>query len=423
MPKSPEKFRPKFEAEREEEMEEPSEISKEGEPEEKEKIQSLEKLPLGSQDRMNLILTYLGEKPASTVEIEYFAKKPLETVEEIIKEKEGLEQTLNEVGLEFKMLETEKTDENGFDEKEFKFLVAENRENLDELEKATLEGDDKKIGSLFGFPETAIEAFDKGKREERLAETMLDEGEWWKKLSSKEKKAFLEEKVLNFLNFKLSKEHWEEELGQVRKWQKTLEKEAPELYQEILSKKPEAIMTKDERKRYEKKEAEKELEAIREKVEKIQDALGKPIEKGIKETVVLLNAFDIRTKQSCEGHFEKERKTAPWVLIYPREPRVEKWTENKELRERVRKQSLAMRGELINLLTKFYEERKVSFDATLGFSDVGYGFKLQSTGAKILPSLSKEKQGKKFPAYKKEMQEFTKFLKKNYADYAFGRLR
>src|SRR5690606_16622376 len=53
---------------------------------------------------------------------------------------------------------------------------------------------------------------------------------------------------------------------------------------------------------------------IREEVESIVDAIGKPIDKGIFETVVYLNALGIPTTQSCEGHADSGRPW-PWVRI------------------------------------------------------------------------------------------------------------
>ncbi|GBD33878.1 hypothetical protein HRbin34_00179 [bacterium HR34] len=62
-------------------------------------------------------------------------------------------------------------------------------------------------------------------------------------------------------------------------------------------------------------------------VENLRDNLGMKIEENIKETVIMLNAYKIRTVQSCEGHFEKDRQIGPWILIKPEEPLIENWYE------------------------------------------------------------------------------------------------
>ncbi|MCX6737936.1 MAG: hypothetical protein NTY11_00760 [Candidatus Parcubacteria bacterium] len=158
----------------------------------------------------------------------------------------------------------------------------------------------------------------------------------------------------------------------------------------------------------------KKLKDIRERIEGITDKLGKPIEQGIKETVVMLNAFDIKTSQSCEGHFEEDQKTAPWVLIHPEEPQTDGWWGDEGLREKVVKESQGMRKKSMDLLAEFYKDRKVPYDAIIGFKGVGYGFKIQSIGADIFETLDPKGQQEKLSAYKKEMGEFTAFLGKKY---------
>jgi hypothetical protein len=44
------------------------------------------------------------------------------------------------------------------------------------------------------------------------------------------------------------------------------------------------------------------LKTIREKLESTTDSMGMPIDKGVFETIVLLNALGYHTSQSCDGH-------------------------------------------------------------------------------------------------------------------------
>ena len=383
--------------------------------EERETIERMENLSLGNQDKMNLILTFLGEKPTSEVEIDYDSKIPLVELEEVLAKKENLEKNLSDVGLKFKILERERTDENGFDHKNFQFLIGKNEEKIEQLEKAILDEDVKKQGILFGYPESAVEAFSKG-----IKELFIHE-DWWQTLSEKEKEDISKEGVLNFKNFQFSKKHWRKELETVRKWQGITEEKAPKLYQEITKDKPWVMMTEEEKKEWEEKAAEEELKKIRERVDKMADALGKPVEEGIKETVTMLNAFDLITSGSCQGHLG--RGIGPWVEIYPRVPKVEKWYDDEKLREKVIKQENYLSRKAIDLLTLFYEKRKVSFDAMLGFRGIGYGFRIQSHGAEIIGTFEKDEGKNKMKQYRKEMKDFTKFLRKNYRNYLFRRLR
>ncbi|MBU3918948.1 hypothetical protein KKC63_03550 [Patescibacteria group bacterium] len=177
------------------------------------------------------------------------------------------------------------------------------------------------------------------------------------------------------------------------------------------------VLTKDEQ-----KEAQKKLVGIREKVDKITDKLGMPIEDSIKETVVMFNAFNIRTSQSCEGHAEEDQKSAPWIMVQPRIPENEEWYEDKDTREKVIAQSRTMRKQLTDLLNLFYRERKTDFSDMLGFSEVAYGFKLQSNGAEVFKGLDVGEAQEKLLAYRKEMKDFTDFLKGIYPKHLFKRL-
>lgn len=167
--------------------------------------------------------------------------------------------------------------------------------------------------------------------------------------------------------------------------------------------------------------AEKRLGEIREEVNKITDKLGKPIEEGIKETVIMFNAFDIKTNQSCEGHAEKDERSAPWVMFQPETPDDEEWYEDEKSREKVIAEGEATKKQIVDLLKDFYKERKIDPGNMLGFKGVGYGFKLQGNEAEDFKNLDSEDAQEKLSVYRKEMSDFTEFLKENYADYASGK--
>jgi hypothetical protein len=166
---------------------------------------------------------------------------------------------------------------------------------------------------------------------------------------------------------------------------------------------------------------EHHLQEIRKEIDQITDATGRPIEPGIKEAVIMFNAHGLRTRQSCEGHSEtdrvlEEQTLAPWVEVYPEEPDVEKWQYNDELREKVDKEGRELRLKSIRLLDQFYRvnDRKVPYDAMLGFDNIAYGFRIQSNGLEVLPDLPEETRNERRLLYKKEMDDFTEFLKNEY---------
>ncbi len=171
-----------------------------------------------------------------------------------------------------------------------------------------------------------------------------------------------------------------------------------------------------------KQEKQKELERIRQKLEEAEDNLGKPIEQGIFETVVMLRAFGLKTDQSCEGHSKekrtKERKPSfsPWVDVHPHYPERENWQKDERLRRKVEKEAQRHKRKMIELLDEFYEERKVSPGVRICLTDKGIygGFRLQSSGSEKLETLSDEKRKKKREVYKQEMEDFTDFLREKY---------
>lgn len=63
--------------------------------------------------------------------------------------------------------------------------------------------------------------------------------------------------------------------------------------------------------------------------------MGIPVEEGIKKTVIIFNAFDIRTNQSCERHLEKDQKGGHWIMVAPKEPAKENWYEDEGLQKKV----------------------------------------------------------------------------------------
>ena len=53
-------------------------------------------------------------------------------------------------------------------------------------------------------------------------------------------------------------------------------------------------------------------------IDNATDRLVKLIEPNIKNPVVMLNAFDLKTSQYCKGHLDKWSRGAPWVEITPK---------------------------------------------------------------------------------------------------------
>ncbi|MCK4520457.1 hypothetical protein KAT95_01135 [Candidatus Parcubacteria bacterium] len=168
---------------------------------------------------------------------------------------------------------------------------------------------------------------------------------------------------------------------------------------------------------------EKRLKEIEKEVKKIADAEGRPIDPGIKETVITLKALEFPTYQSCEGHPAKRpeeievkghQSRAPWVWIKSPEPKNLK--ESESVQKEWKKENLKHQSRMIELLDEFYKDREVAFDIRLHIESRGiYGaFAITNQGADVVEDLPQAKQEEGILVYQKEMQEFSKFLKEKY---------
>ncbi len=143
-----------------------------------------------------------------------------------------------------------------------------------------------------------------------------------------------------------------------------------------------------------------------EKVGQFRDALKMPVEKGIRETVLMLNVLGFTTLMSCEGHLDRGLPY-PWVDIKFNEVEIEL------LNGRATPDLLKM----ISLLEEFYETRKPLQYARITISQRVGSFRIQSIvvrSAKRLkvavPIFLKTFYGN----YVQEMNAFTEFLKQKF---------
>jgi hypothetical protein len=173
---------------------------------------------------------------------------------------------------------------------------------------------------------------------------------------------------------------------------------------------------------------------IAEKFSHVTDRIGMPIDPGIFETVVALNALDIPTSMSCEGHLD-HGLPYPWVAlgltvlsnwndppeiahmketIRELQVQIAKNTtpEMKQMEQEAKRVRLEERFKLFRMLSEFYQGRAVSFDRIITF-DNG---RIQSQGADYLLLLSEDERAKKMNEYADEMRDFTDFLKSIYFD-------
>lgn len=214
---------------------------------------------------------------------------------------------------------------------------------------------------------------------------------------------------------------------------------------------------------------EKKLEGWLKKVEETGDRLGLNIDEKIKETVAFLNANEIRTSGSCQGHHDWG-VSAPWVEIEADNKPEETYATEKEIyKEIARKRNLTVEqvknpqtneenqawrkvwieidkikniketeeykkwgeenlrlyNKVKRLLDEFYKDREVESDSKIIVSSktARHGFRIHNGGDDYKPVIkdgkkpdNKEQEflAEKLEKYQKEMQEFANFLKGKY---------
>ncbi len=209
------------------------------------------------------------------------------------------------------------------------------------------------------------------------------------------------------------------------------------------------------------KEKDLKLEEIRQEVENIGDRLGKPIDEGIKETVVMFKANELPTSDSCEGHIERGLPVPYVEVSAPNEPEerfvgqneafekvakkynltieevktskideayweaMKECSQNKETEEYKKwneeNEKLLVKGR--GFLEEFYKDRKVEPNVKLQIEEGVGNFRIHNGGEDYQPVIEEEREfseeekkarAEKIEKYRAEMREFTKFLKEKY---------
>ncbi len=184
----------------------------------------------------------------------------------------------------------------------------------------------------------------------------------------------------------------------------------------------------------------KKWEALTKKFSKIGDKLGNGIDKGIIDTVIVLNALGINTDQSCEGHV-KWGTCSPWVDIratntkrledetwkcweeadnavkagLPREITDKLFNQYHQMRIKLKTKNLSVAKKLWPYLMEFYNSRNPEFGTRLVVSFYGNGIgRLESQGACFQEILPLKIRKVNLLKCQNEMEEFSGYLKRKF---------
>ncbi|HRY82989.1 MAG TPA: hypothetical protein P5099_03870 [Candidatus Moranbacteria bacterium] len=286
-------------------------------------VELIEKSKLKIDDKVNFILTKGGLKPASVIELptklqtqeetkEFFKEDDIKEIINLVK-KSGLEYYIGKKEIVEGTYRTKNEPEVEKYSKgeQLNIFISNSKENLDLLTKSWGTTDQEAIGKALGFPPTAVEAF-VGKRETWFDEDIPDE--------------IREGEAVIFLTPALSKDNWEEEIKEGKKRAEFVKRNSPEIYNTIIKD------ISDYRK----------WNKVENEIEKAADSSGLGIDEGIKNPIIALNAFEINTVQSCEGHLASGN-SAPWIRIEaPNEPEERFINQNETFKKVAEKYNMSL---------------------------------------------------------------------------------
>jgi len=189
----------------------------------------LDQLPITDADRVDVLLAAEGLKRATELEIISEQEvgdihAPVLSRGEMDRTAKRVSQILRTMGLATVNPHVEQTVQSA---QEYMLYAAGKREDAERLAqlfpiKTKHDEHSKELGNLYGFPQTAIEAYSIASEPELENRFLVNMLELFSEVENEEFAAFL--------NFRLSKEHWREELNTVRVWAETVKRRAPQLY-------------------------------------------------------------------------------------------------------------------------------------------------------------------------------------------------
>lgn len=155
---------------------------------------------------------------------------------------------------------------------------------------------------------------------------------------------------------------------------------------------------------------------------RVTDKLGKRIDSGIFETVVILTMLEFCTTASCEGHIDWGI-AAPWVDIDPpgdvealrEQMRSASKEEAREISNGLKSKQLEVFQSLSSLLERFYRQSSHGYiphhQILIARPWAAGRIRLESIGVELQAIESNQIKKQKLEAYQGEMFAFTTFLK------------
>lgn len=161
-------------------------------------------------------------------------------------------------------------------------------------------------------------------------------------------------------------------------------------------------------------------------VQGLTDKLGMGVDGEIAETVTAMRLIGLTTRMSCGGHLDRITG-GPYVTFIAQGAEVyrkkcaaianPKDMQYKEFVEKAFVENLNEQAKLYALLERFYEKRPTPFLQRLTLRTMGFStFKLDCQGADLAYISSPLAREELLEGHRREMREFTEFLKDAISD-------
>jgi hypothetical protein len=183
------------------------------------KIELVENSEIDIVNKLSLVLLLLNEEKRGALvgpRVVPIENGKIKITSEMLRESENILRLISRLGLYYPDIK-----ELGLSG--MSYLVTKDQSILNKLITAYKDKDDKTLGSIFAYPETAINAH--GTKDQLN----------WEDLPVSEKERLHIAEMLPFLNFTGSREHYTEELEAAKKNMELIKENAPSLFKELTT--------------------------------------------------------------------------------------------------------------------------------------------------------------------------------------------
>lgn len=197
---------------------------------EREIVEKIENYPnLDLQEKVELLLVLGGYKKANEQDFEseeWYDGQPRKNV--ALEKIESYEKLLEEIGLIFEKKKETTKSRRAYEEDNYEYvrnvervqyIFAKQKEDIDKYKRAGQGKSDELFGEVYGFPQTAIKAFNQLNGLIKYSELPKD---------------IRDDEAYAFYTFEMSRDNFREEFETIKRWAEFVKRNSPKIYREYL---------------------------------------------------------------------------------------------------------------------------------------------------------------------------------------------